>query len=160
MRTEFGWERMSCSCKICVANCRHMPGYLIPADLDRMIPPGVDPFTWAEQNLLASPGAIIKSSRTGQLRRVPTLVLATKPDGSCINLTPDDRCSIHENAPFGCAFFDCKISRREANDLSARGVREIMAANVNSLYHRIWRRLNRLGKVSPAPEEKRKVFAQ
>jgi len=37
-------------------NCRFMPGFLIPADLTRIIPPGADPVIWAEANLLASPG--------------------------------------------------------------------------------------------------------
>ena len=33
MRTEFGVPRTACGCEGCTSNCRHMPGYLIPADL-------------------------------------------------------------------------------------------------------------------------------
>src|SRR6266446_1724770 len=104
-RTEFGLERTTCACEVCKTNCRFMPGYLIPSDLDRMIPIGVDPLTWAEMNLLASPGALVMKNL--QFFRIPTLVPSTKADGSCINLTPEGLCSIHETAPFGCAFFDC-----------------------------------------------------
>jgi hypothetical protein len=148
---------MSCSCKTCVLNCKVLPGYLIPADLDRMVPPGVDPFDWAEVNLVASPGAIVKES-SGKISRIPTLCPATKPDGSCINLTSDDRCSIHANAPFGCAFFHCKMTKQESDRLSKRGLIEICLAGPNSLYLRIWRRLNRLGKTCPGPEVRRKGF--
>ena len=108
-RAEFGIARSSCACRDCQRNCRHMPGFLIPADLTRMIPPGADPFLWAEANLLASPGALV--AKDGKLFRIPTLVPAVKADGSCIHLTGGKRngkCAIHEIAPFGCAFFDCK----------------------------------------------------
>src|SRR5208337_1439820 len=58
-RTEFGLERTACGCGACVTNCRFMPGFLIPSDLERMIPAGVDPYLWADKNLLASPGALV-----------------------------------------------------------------------------------------------------
>jgi len=36
MRTEFGSARTACSCANCSINCRFIPGYLIPADLERI----------------------------------------------------------------------------------------------------------------------------
>ena len=36
IRTEFGFERTACACSECAINCRFIPGYLIPADLDRI----------------------------------------------------------------------------------------------------------------------------
>ena len=36
VRTEFGFERTACACSECAINCRFIPGYLIPADLDRI----------------------------------------------------------------------------------------------------------------------------
>jgi hypothetical protein len=35
-RSEFGFFRTVCACAGCVLNCRHLPGYLIPADLERI----------------------------------------------------------------------------------------------------------------------------
>ena len=35
-RTEFGVARTVCACSDCVANCRFVPGALIPADLNRI----------------------------------------------------------------------------------------------------------------------------
>jgi hypothetical protein len=142
MRTEFGHPRSVCDCDVCKTNCRFMPGYLIPADLDRMIPTGADPKQWAEQNLLASPGArVIKE---GRVIRVRTLVPATKQDGSCIHLTADNSCAVHAVAPFGCAFFDCKS---EPNDELARaGLIAVMQAwNAYTLYARLWKHLDRQG---------------
>src|SRR5262245_26676119 len=107
MRTEFGVPRSTCDCVECVMNCRYMPGHLIPADLDRLLEGVADPGKWAEDNLLASPGALAMNTTTGRTFRIRTLVPAVKPDGSCIHLTEDRKCAIHENAPFGCAFFSC-----------------------------------------------------
>ncbi len=73
-RTEFGVHRTVCACAECVRNCRHIPGYLIPADLDRIrqhLAPGEGLLAWARQHLLASPGAkILQGSR---VFRIPTL---------------------------------------------------------------------------------------
>lgn len=105
MRTEFGVPRSVCQCEVCLDNCRHMPGYLVPSDLERMIPANADPYRWAETNLLASHGAI--AMKDGEMFRIPTLVPAVKPDGSCIHLSALGLCQIHEVSPFGCAYFDC-----------------------------------------------------
>jgi hypothetical protein len=111
----------------------------------------IDPLTWAEENLLASPGAIV--SKDGELFRIPTLVPAVKPDGECINLTSKGLCKIHENAPFGCAFFDCGPER---NQLSHSGLTAVMQAHGEtdppSLYSRIWVHLYCFGHRQLAPE--------
>jgi hypothetical protein len=83
-RTEFGFARTECSCPACVTYCRYMPGYLIPADLDRLrdaLGGGRPLMDWAEKHLRASPGAVV---RTGsRLHRIRTLVPARGPSGSC-----------------------------------------------------------------------------
>ncbi len=104
-RLEFGSKRTICSCKVCRKNCEVMPGFLLPSDLDRMVPADTEPFTWAETNLLASPGALVMKGNT--YFRIPTLVPATTSTGSCKNLTSEGLCAIHDISPFGCAFFDC-----------------------------------------------------
>jgi hypothetical protein len=126
-----------------------MPGNLVPSDLDRLIPATViDVLKWAEANLLASPGAIVRYG--GQLYRIPTLVPATKPDGSCVHLTPDNRCDIHAIAPFGCAFFDCKTAQPEG--AASAALMAVSEAWYNGLYGRIWRHLWAVGKRQHGPE--------
>lgn len=148
-RTEFGYPRKTCACEECSLYCRFMPGTLIPADLARLIPKDVIPTQWAENNLLASPGALVM--RDQKLERIRTLVPATKSDGSCIHLTCEGRCAIHENAPFACAFFDHDTPPRDA--LSVRGLIEVMKAwATNHLYAQIWLHLDALGKKQHPPE--------
>lgn len=154
-RTEFGFPRSKCECRECQVNCRYMPGFLIPADLDRMIPAGADPFEWAESNLLASPGALV--SADGKLFRIPTLVPAVKEDGSCTHLQGGKRngkCTIHQIAPFGCSFFDCGPER---GNLSRHGLMAVYdATHEDSLYRKLWLHLSNLGHTQLAPEELRK----
>jgi hypothetical protein len=158
-RQEFGHDRSVCDCTVCVTNCQHMPGYLIPSDLERMMPSGQPDqvMKWAEKNLLASPGAL--AIYNGRPIRIGTLVPASKPDGSCINLDADNRCSIHAVAPFGCAFFDCRMSHRQADALSEQALLIIMRLPPECWYVRIHSHLTELGLVSPSPEEKRARMA-
>jgi hypothetical protein len=137
-----------------------MPGFLIPADLQRMIPVDADPREWADKNLLASPGALVADSVTGQMYRIPTLVPATKPDGSCANLTEDGRCSIHAISPFGCAFFDCGSGTLAAADLARKGLLAVQDsfedAAHRTLYRTLWTRLLMSGHTQRPAEELRK----
>jgi hypothetical protein len=140
MRTEFGFARKVCACDGCKLNCKFMPGYLIPADLQRMIPEGADPKKWAEENLLASPGAMVM--KDGKVLRVRTLVPKTKKNGECIHLTADSACGIHAIAPFGCAFFDCNSPM--GDELAHLGIVVVMKAwEENGLYARLWKHLDR-----------------
>jgi hypothetical protein len=124
-----------------------MPGFLIPADLKRMIPPDVDPFSWAEKNLRASPGVGIKNLETGEVFHVPTLRPARGLDKACIFLRKG-KCSIHRVAPFECAFFDC---RNTSAVLRQAGILAIHEAQPDSLYHRLWCHLDDLGLRAIAP---------
>jgi hypothetical protein len=141
MRTEFGFERTSCECRVCRRNCMYMPGFLIPADLERMIPVGSDPLKWAEDNLLASPGALVM--KNGNTFRIPTLVPAVKPDGSCIHYR-QRKCQIWENSPFGCAFFDCGPERGGMSHLGLIEICELWVRQDESLYVQIWLHLAEL----------------
>jgi hypothetical protein len=156
-RIEFGYERTTCACEGCKKNCEFMPGFLIPADRERMIPPSQEPITWAEQNLLASPGALV--SKDGLLFRIPTLVPAVKSDGSCIHLTSDSLCNIHGIAPFGCSHFDCGPER---GHLSTYGLMAVHNAfrDQTSLYHKIWVHLFRSGHTQQKAEVLRKKMRE
>lgn len=148
MRIEFGLPRTACACATCVRNCKFMPGMIIPSDLDRMIE-NADYLKWAEENLLASPGAMVM--RGSSIFRIPTLVPAVKENGHCKFLTADDKCSIHENAPFGCAFFDCGPER---DQLSHKGLTTILKEWLapESRYCEIWRYLFMTGHVQERAE--------
>jgi hypothetical protein len=145
-----------CACSACVANCRFVPGALIPADLQRIAEylDESDLTGFALDNLLASPGAIIYT-RSG-LVRIRTLVPARRTDGACRFLTGEDRCSINAVAPFSCALFDCRQSREEADALSLRGLMEIAIAwQRGDLYAQLWLMLYHTGRIAPSTIEAR-----
>jgi Fe-S-cluster containining protein len=103
-----------------------MPGSLIPGDLER-IQQHVGDMSgdFVLNNFSASEGPlVIQTTAIGQHRqlRVPTLVPAQREDGRCVFLTDDDKCSIHEVAPFGCSYHDTHMSAHEANKRSRHAV--------------------------------------
>jgi Fe-S-cluster containining protein len=160
-RTEFGHPRVSCSCKQCTDPCRFIPSYLIPNDLDRLIPSHLSnekQIEWCETNLLASPGATVLDRATGRTRNIPSLVLASKSDTdhSCVFLDAERRCTIHAIAPFGCAFFRVCTKVAADDTLSVQGLVAIDNDwhEPHSLYRAIWEHLHRIGRVSPSPAEK------
>jgi hypothetical protein len=138
VRTEFGLQRTACGCERCSLFCRHMPGYLVPSDLERLIPPGEDPFAWAKIHLRAVmpvPGGF------------PNLVPAQRPNGHC-HWLEDGKCTVWQNSPFGCAFFDQHMSRHDHESRNARG-REARqeAFEKNGLYAQLWHALKEAGLV-------------
>ena len=52
--------------------------------------------------------------------KLPTITPAVKPDGSCVFLTAEGKCQIHEVSPYGCAFFDHTIPSVQAQDETRR----------------------------------------
>ena len=151
-RLEFGSRRTICSCKVCRKNCEVMPGFLLPSDLTRMVPADTEPFTWAETNLLASPGALVMKANT--YFRIPTLVPAIRTNGNCKNLTSEGLCSIHEVAPFGCAFFDCHggPGQDQLAHIGLNAVYKSIFLDRHSLYRRLWTHLAERGLVQQAAE--------
>jgi hypothetical protein len=162
-RFEFGHKRSSCSCRFCVRNCRFIPGYLIPADLNRLVPGQgeIQVEDWAREHLRASPGAVV--ARVGpdgvlQTGRIPTLVPASWHGHTCHWLGPDNRCQVHANAPFGCAFFDCHSQGQECSDLSRQGLMEIVKDfQTGGLYSRLWNLLQTEG-LTVSPVEDRRAL--
>lgn len=151
-REEFGFTRTVCDCAECSINCHHIPGYLIPVDLDRIARHlGCENLMeFALENLLASPGATVLDR--GQVRQIPTLVPARRGDGACKFLDTNNQCTIHEVSPFGCAFFDAHQSKAESDYRSGSGLVQIDRAwQEDHLYARLWLLLEALGKVGPSP---------
>jgi hypothetical protein len=133
-REELSFRRTECACACCQLYCRHVPGTLGPSDLARLCPAGHDVFAWAEQHLRALVD-----------RPYPALVPAAREDGHC-HWYVGGRCAVHENAPYGCAFFDAhmpppEVDRRVTATLEA--IREDAAAK--GPYYRVWLHLRRKG---------------
>ena len=154
-RTEFGFERTRCDCSDCAMGCKHLPGYLVPADVERIA--GHLGYTnlrgFAFDNLLASAGATVMNAE-GQVYQIPTLVPRRKPDGSCVFLDERDRCTIHAVSPFGCSFFDAHQSDAEADARSGRGLQEIARAwarGSRSAYAVLWGLLFEAGRRAVLP---------
>ena len=149
-RTEYGYQRTTCGCHTCVTNCRFMPGFLIPSDIERLCPavtetsvdvPGL--VEWATETLLASEGALVQRT-DGTRFHIRTIVMASKPDGTCKQLTSGGLCQVHAAAPFGCAFFDCDLDNPRM-ELSKRALMDLAGLSPQSLYVQLWDMLWSLG---------------
>lgn len=110
IRLEFGFERSVCACHVCTANCKFIPGYLVPADIERISRSlgYSNVVTFALENLAASPGATVMNAE-GRVFQIPTLVPQRKADGSCKFLDERNRCTIHAVSPFGCFSMDTEV---------------------------------------------------
>lgn len=148
-RSEFGFTRTKCACADCTVNCRYIPGYLVPADIERMARhlgyTNLGEFAFG--NLLASPGATVMCE--GRVFQIPTLVPRRKADGSCQFLDAGGRCTIHEVSPYGCAMFDAHHPGDEADRRSSRGLQEVArhwaARPGTSAYAVLWKLLYTVG---------------
>ncbi len=145
---RYGFRRTVCGCAFCQAPCRHVPGSLDVADLERLCPAGQDVFAWAETHL-----------RAQTHRPYPVLVPARRADGPC-HWFLAGRCLVHENAPFGCAYFDAHIDVAETARRVAATVRAIRDdAAADGLYFRVWRHLCARGLVAP-PGDRNGLIAE
>jgi hypothetical protein len=166
-RTEYGYYRTTCACDACALACRHMPGYLAPADVARLYEAtkaDKEPLeTWALRSLRASPGALV--AKDGRPFRVPTIVPAVTETGACHwfveteapDGNKDGQCSVHAVSPFGCAFFDVHQSQMEGNNRSQQGLNDIIEDRLaKGPYSRLWQLLTDAGKTALGPEYARK----
>jgi hypothetical protein len=136
-REQFGFRRTTCGCEFCKAPCRHVPGSLDVADLDRLCPSGRDVLAWAEEHLRAVTD-----------KPFPTLVPARGANGHC-HWFFEGRCLVHANAPYSCAFFDAHMTEAEAARRSAATIRARREdAARGGLYYRVWLHLCRKGLTS------------
>jgi hypothetical protein len=142
VREEFGFRRNVCACRKCSLWCEHVPGALVPSDLERLIPDGDDPFQWAEVHLRASPGFEIRNEHGEIILKIPSLVPKRQQNGHC-HWLQSGLCSIHADSPFGCAFLSqCQQTKKQAEsrNIAARLARE-KAFQEGHLYAQIWTHL-------------------
>jgi len=150
-RKEFGFKRTVCGCQECSRNCLFIPGYLIPADLQRLLPTDASKSEWAEKYLRASPGGLVLYQ--GKAFRIPTIVPARKDNGSCV-FHSEGNCTVHRVSPFGCAFFDNHMSDEEGDIRTRMGLASILEG-FQSGYGELWRHLWEKNLRVPGPEESR-----
>jgi len=131
-------ERNVCGCKVCQVHCAVMPSFLIPEDVvPYMHATGFfdeasqgddaetvfsveDLIPWAETNLLASDGTYVRVPDSDKVVQIPTLVPASRRNGSCVMFNQKSRlCAVHEAAPFGCRMFSCSMDEYRAKGLSS-----------------------------------------
>jgi hypothetical protein len=162
MRSFLGIPRTVCSCDRCAVNCRFIPGYLLPEDLTgiaRFLGHS-DIMTFAMENLLASPGALV--SKGGRIQRIRTIVPARSESGWC-KFFDGRLCTIHPVAPFGCAFFDSHQDPGLSHVLSALGLTYIASQwgiKGGYFYGEVWLHLHSAGLHASPPEESRRQMQE
>lgn len=149
-RNDYGFKRVTCGCRMCQIPCEHMPGMLAPDDVARIAEhlgyKDIDQF--AAENLLASPGAVVMFK--GHVIRLPTLVPARQASGAC-KFYKSGNCTIHEAAPFGCAFVDMHGDRFDSQMQAS--LYHVMQEHVNGgEYSRLVLMLQAMDRVAPPPE--------
>jgi len=135
-RGSLGFERTVSTAFEDVLYCKFMPGFLLAEDIEPLtLHLGyTNPIQMAKDHLVASPGSTVV--KDGAIHRLGTLVPARAPIGStgqlafgessqgpCKFLDRNDRCIIHAQAPWACAFCDSIMSKAE-------GDRRTLAANI------------------------------
>lgn len=116
------FNRTVCACDQCVKCCKQQPGYALPGEPERIAERVGKP---VEELFWASPGATVMDTRTKIVSQIRTITPQFK-DGRCVLLGPDDRCTVHDIAPFGCAYFDTHQGRTEGHNRSVHGLKILM----------------------------------
>lgn len=117
------FKRTVCACSECVQCCKEQPGFLIPGDAER-----IAAFTGlpSSATLSASPGGLVMDKQKGRVFSVRTITPQSNYKGRCIFLTPEDKCSIHPVAPFGCAYCDTHMSNESGHRVSLWGMQQVI----------------------------------
>src|SRR5262245_43773380 len=106
------FDRTVCDCPECRACCRRQPGPLLPGQLEAIAAHLGKPLRETAALFVASPGGVMGNRATGRTLRVGTITPRMRA-GRCVFLDPEERCTIHAVAPFGCAYFDTHMSAEE-----------------------------------------------
>jgi Fe-S-cluster containining protein len=136
---DHDFNRTVCACQQCTACCKRQPGSLAHGDFERMVEhrerQGFDrevAFEWVKKQLWASPGALVADTSTGEVHRIGTITPRMRK-GRCVFLDENERCKIHEVAPFGCSHFDTHQSRSQAHPRSLWLVRSQLTPEYQAL---------------------------
>ena len=112
---EFGFKRTVCSCRMCRLLCEHEPGYLVPSDLTRLIPPEVESVRLGGRTFEGK-SRIRRVFNRFWDRSVDPVSGAREEglSGHC-HWYEQGRCVVHDRSPFGCAYLDQHLTDREAD---------------------------------------------
>jgi len=111
------FKRTTCACKECTKCCHRQPGSLAPGDYERIQAYLGVSDEEMKKLFWASPGAVVLNTATDQFRRVGTIT-PQRRRSKCVFLNDKEKCTIHEVAPAGCAYFDTHMGVREAQERS------------------------------------------
>lgn len=141
------YERTTCSCPSCRTCCIYKPGMLSPYDMqmywDKF--PDMDASKFFE----ASEGAVVVVQ--GAVHRIPTIVprLMDAPQGCVFRHQETGLCTIHEDAPYGCGWFDVHMSEEESTERARAVLIEIAKDfNMSGIYSLTWIALKHSGCVA------------
>lgn len=154
------YPRTVCACEACVTCCKHMPGSLAPGDLERILlhqKATADPTAWLLEHFQASDGARAMKMTPRGPQIIPIRTIVPKlTDTGCVFLK-EGKCSIHEVAPFGCAYMDTHQQGREA--AHALGAAQVQDWAEGGTYAQAWEVLHDAGKDAiPLGERKQKLM--
>lgn len=128
-RVAFGMHRTQCDCPHCVGACVGGGGMLDFEDLQRLMPRHIEEtgrqLEWARVHLRASLGSLARG--TNGILRVGCLVPAPKENNGengkvgCneCHWLENGRCRVHDDSPFGCAFYCNHKHNRETEERTA-----------------------------------------
>jgi Fe-S-cluster containining protein len=137
------FQRSICACEADRHQCRVHPGFLIPSDIPRIVAHvSAQRGEPAEVLTLLSPsrGFVLRERESQKITRLPTIIPMRKPDGSCMFLDAQERCTIHEVAPFGCAYFDMHESRADSDPKVVWGINQIHRSKPYAALHALLRK--------------------
>jgi Fe-S-cluster containining protein len=127
------FARTECACSECVNCCKRQPGPLVPGDFERIQKHLGATDDEMREKFWASPGALVKNALE-QVSRIGTITPRyDRRKKRCVFLDENDRCKIHEVAPFGCAYFDVHQNRETAMERSVYAVRQQKDADYQRL---------------------------
>lgn len=144
-----------------------MPGSLIPGDLEKIVAHTGRGATdaWVKQHFLTSEGGKVagRIPHDGEMVTVvfsvPTIVPAQQEDGSCVFLDTQGRCTIHEVAPFGCAYHDTHMNAAIGHERSIYAIRQQVEAHQQGTAYSKWCEvLAAAGSVAPPLQQRRSAF--
>lgn len=155
------FERTVCDCDLCRVGCRSMPGCLAPSDIENIGKRRPDAL--ADENWLASAGAKVGVTPPDGDRlvvlQIPTIVPATKSDGSCVFLDAEGGCSIHDVAPYGCGYVDVHMNWTDGNRRMSACFMEILEdGRVLGPYSEMRSRLLLGCRIAEPTEERREKY--
>jgi Fe-S-cluster containining protein len=111
------FQRTKCACNDCRKCCKRQPGPLAAGDFERIQQHLGLTDDEMKKKFWASPGSLVKDLRTSATRRIGSIT-PRYHKGKCVFLDEQERCTIHEVAPFGCAYFDTHMSNVTAHPRS------------------------------------------